>query len=244
MKRFFVAVVAGVFSALSLTAFAQMRDISVLAGVNVPMYQEIENDAVVVVSYGQFYRNGLGFRAGLQWSPSVADLDNAFGVPVAFAFRTMSRTSRERLMSGVAGSVYAMDYDPYIEADDRARSMLNGFLMNLFSDMEFFVGLTPGYVAGASGGLSYSTWGDSWQYKEEAWTERKNAFSLSIDAGMCLNYSIWRFDIKLMPAFHYNLTNNYVYHRQTVEKGVSISKLNKPLRWAFTFCGGIAYRFD
>lgn len=88
--------------------------------------------------------------------------------------------------------------------------MLNGFLMNLFSDMEFFVGLTPGYVAGASGGLSYSTWGDSWQYKEEAWTERKNAFSLSIDAGMCLNYSIW---------------------------------VNKPLRWAFTFCGGIAYRF-
>ena len=79
-------------------------------------------------------------------------------------------------------------------------SMASGFLMSLFSDMEFFAGLTPGYVAGSSSTPSKSAWGDYWQHHATTWTEKGSAFSLSIDAGMCLNYSIWRFDIKLMPA--------------------------------------------
>ena len=92
-----------------------------------------------------------------------------------------------------------------------ARSMAAGFLMSPFSDMEFFAGLTPGYVAVASDIPSKSAWGGSWQYQAVTWTEKGTAFSLSIDAGMCLDYSIWRFDIKLIPAFHYNLTDIYIY---------------------------------
>lgn len=116
--------------------------------------------------------------------------------------------------------------------------------MSLFSDMEFFAGLTPGYVAGSSNIPSMSAWGDSWQYRAETWTEKGTSFSLSLDAGLCLNYSMWRFDIKLIPAFHYCLTDNYIYHKSTVEEGVGTREYSKPLGWFFTFCGGIAYRFD
>lgn len=82
---------------LSLTssAFAQVRDTGVLAGVNVPMHKGVESDAVVAVNYGQFNRNGLGFRIGAQWSPSVADIDNYLGIPVALAYRRSPAASRE-----------------------------------------------------------------------------------------------------------------------------------------------------
>ena len=226
--------------AMSLTAFAQVKDVSVLAGVNVPMYKGIESDAVLAVNYGRFNHKGLGFRVGLQWSPSVADIDNSFGVPVAFSYRTGSRGFSERLQSGAAGSRDAIAYESaYGDAGGKARSMAGGFLMNLFSDMEFFIGLTPGYVAGASSGILKSAWGDSWQYREETWTEKKNAFSIPIDTGICLNYSVWRLDIKLMPGFHYNLTANYIHHKITGTEGAAMREHDTPLRWSFTFCGGL-----
>lgn len=125
-----------------------------------------------------------------------------------------------------------------------ARSMAAGFLMSPFSDMEFFAGLTPGYVAVASDIPSKSAWGGSWQYQAVTWTEKGTAFSLSIDAGMCLDYSIWRFDIKLIPAFHYNLTDIYIYHKSTVEESAGMREYSRPLGWFFTFSGGIAYRFN
>lgn len=37
-------------------------------------------------------------------------------------------------------------------------------------------------------------------------------FTLSADAGFDVIFRFWRFDIKVMPAFHYNITNNYRYH--------------------------------
>ena len=227
---------------LSTSAFAQMRDISVLAGANVPIHKGVESGAVLAVNYGQFNRNGLGFRIGAQWSPSVADIDNSLGIPVAIAYRTKSRSFEGRLWSGVAGAVDAIDYESgYVESGDIARSMVSSFLMSLFSDVEFFAGLTPGYVAGASSIPAKSAWGD---YRAETWTEKGTDFSLSLDAGICLNYSIWKFDIKLMPAFHYCLTDNYIYHKSTIEESVGMREYSSPLGWFFTFCGGIAYRFD
>lgn len=226
---------------ISLATFAQVRDISVQAGVNVPMYKDIESDAVIAVNYGQFYHTGLGFRAGAQWSPSVANINNFFGVPVSFAYRTKARTFRKRLQSGAIGAMYESAYG---DAGDMARNLAGGFLLNLFSDMEFFIGVTPGYVSGVSSSHSKTTiWGNSWQYREETWSEKKNNFSISIDAGMCLNYNIWRFDIKVMPAFHYGLTTNYISQKLTEEESVGMKKYSKPLHWFFTFCGGIAYRF-
>lgn len=50
---------------------------------------------------------------------------------------------------------------------------------------------------------------------------------------------------KLMPAFHYNITNNYRYHIQEGIRGSDevIRTTVKPTKWFFTFNGGLAFRF-
>ena len=108
LSRFIIIIAAML---IELSAAAQVKDISLSAGVNVPIYKDIEGDAVINVSYGQFFRNGLGYRAGLQWIPSVADVSNAFGTPVAFAYRTKARTLRERVYAGTIGSADVISRD-------------------------------------------------------------------------------------------------------------------------------------
>ena len=190
-----------------------------LAGVNVPMDRGVESDAVIAVNYGQFSHSGLGFRIGAQWSPSVADIDNSFGIPVAFAYRTRTRSTKGRLQSGVAGAMDSIDYESANSGGrDIAMSMASGFLMSLFSDMEFFAGLTPGYVAGSSSTPSKSSWGDYRQHHATTWTEKGSAFSLSIDAGMCLNYSIWRRHKGIQQAFRLVL---YILRRNRIPIRIS-----------------------
>ena len=232
-------------SLLCCNALAQTRDIGLQVGLNVPVYQKarIGSDVMLGVNYGQFYYNGLGFRTGLQYSASTADINDVFGVPVAFAYRTHSKSASERFQTGAAGARDAViNRHPYGSGD--AASFLGGFLLNLFSDMEFFAGVTPGYIAGVSETPSRASWGNSWQYWEDTWVEKKYAFTMTLDAGMTLNYSIWRFDLKLTPAFHYNLTNNYLYHVSSGEKGTDVIKDGTTLiRWFFTLNGGLAFRF-
>lgn len=227
---------------ISVLSFAQTSDISVSAGVNVPIYKDIESDATLNVTYGRFNNKGYGFRIGARWNLSTADIDHSIGIPIAFGFRTRTYNTSERIESGVTGAMDAMKYGHYSN-ENNVKNAAGGFLMNLFSDMEFFIGLTPGYVAGTSSFASKNSWGDSWQYWEEVWTEKKNSFSLSADAGMCLNYCIWKFDIKIMPAFHYYITENYIIHRLSGEDDTIYKRTDKPLRWFFSLNGGLAFRF-
>ncbi len=218
-------------------------DAGLTVGANVPMYKGVESDVILGVTYGHFHRNGLGFRTGFQYSPSVADVNDYLGVPVAFAYRTGSRSRQERFRSGVygaAGTAYREGFD-YGTAPS-AGTLIGAFLGNLFSDMEFTAGLTPGYIAGQS-----STEGTAWYADgswEKDWMERANRFSLSLDAGVCWNYSIWRFDLKLMPSFHYNLTNNYIWHKTAGNpSSEAIKSSSRPVRWFYTFAGGLTFRF-
>lgn len=232
---------------LCFHALAQTRDIGMQVGVNVPMSRKagIGSDILFGIGYGQFYKNGLGFRTGIQYSASVADINDAFGVPIAFAYKTRSRSSGERFEAGASGARNAMVYrGSYGDGRDATRGFLGGFLLNLFSDTEFFAGITPGYVAGSSGSPFKASWGNTWQYWEETYVEKKYAFSLTLDAGLSLNYSIWRFDLKLTPAIHYHLTDNFIFHSTVGETGVGVkTDSTTPLRWFFTLNGGIAFRF-
>ncbi len=117
--------------------------------------------------------------------------------------------------------------------------------MNLFDRIEFHAGLTPGYVAGKSREIYPSYHYRGMDYWEKTWTEKPASLSLSADAGLDVSFRIWRFDIKLMPAFHYNITNNYRYHIQEGTRGSDdvIRYTVKPIRWFFTFNGGLAFRF-
>ena len=241
MKLFFL----GALLALYANAFAQSRDIGLQVGINLPMSDKsmIGSDLMLGVSYGQFHYNGLGFRTGFQYAASTANINDAFGVPVAFAYRTRSKSAQERFESGASGARDAVLYrHPYGRGN--AAGFLGGFLVNLFSDVEFFAGVTPGYIAGASERPKRTSSGTSMPYWEDTWVEKKNAFSLDLDAGVTLNYSIWRFDLKLTPAFHYNLTGNYLQHVDSGENGPEVLKsTTTPLRWFFTLNGGLSFRF-
>ena len=210
--------------AASLIAFqgwAQTRDIALMVGLNTPLHDGPGpgSDLMLGVNYGQFHYNGLGFRAGLQWNASVANVDDVFEVPLACAYRTRPRSTDERIHAGAAGARdNGLQRGAYGGNGDVGTGMVAGFLLNLFRDMEFSVGVTPGYIAGSAGSL----------------VEKKGPFSLNLDAGWCLNYNLWHFDLKFMPAIHYNLTGNYVNNY------VSNAA---PLRWFFTLNGGLAYRF-
>ena len=214
------------------TASAQSRDIGLQVGLNVPMSQKamIGSDVMLGVSYGQFYHNGLGFRTGFQYAARTADIDDVFGIPLAFAYRTRTNSPGERFETGAAGARDAMIYRGTHRSD--AVGFLGGFLLNLFSEMEFFAGATPGYIAG-----------DSEIPSQSLWVEKKHDFSLTLDAGVTLNYSIWRFDLKLTPAVHYNLTDNYLYHLTVGDAGGAVKETTVPIRWFFTLNGGIAFRF-
>ena len=234
----------GALLALYANAFAQSRDIGLQVGINLPMSDKsmIGSDLMLGVSYGQFHYNGFGFRAGFQYAASTANINDVFGVPVAFAYRTRSKSAQERFETGASGARDAMIYPGTHRSD--AGGIIGAFLVNLFSDMEFFAGVTPGYIAGASERPKRTSGGTSMPYWEDTWVEKKNAFSLDLDAGVTLNYSIWRFDLKLTPAFHYNLTGNYLQHVDSGENGPEVLKsTTTPLRWFFTLNGGLSFRF-
>ena len=224
------------------------NDIGFFAGVNVPMYGGQESDVVFGMTYGHFSSNGLGYRTGFQFTPSVAEVDNVFGLPVAFAYRTRSRDSAGRVRRGIEAAGTSFGYDVIMGYSKPLQGAFAAFLANLFSDMELYAGITPGYISGESTSVKIASWGTGFANTEKTWTERNGRFALSLDAGTCFNYRIWRFDLKLSPAFHYNLTRNYIGHTETVtfpagsDVGV-VSSSEKAVRWYFSLTGGLSFKF-
>jgi len=241
MKRLLI-ILSTILSAIPLSAQKPLENDEIFAtvGVNVPMYKGIESDMVVGLHYGHYYPNGVGFRTGFQYIPTVVDIDNSFSIPLAVTFRTGSRSRTAKLTSAAYGVARTQVYDD----GDALKYGLVTFLMNLFDRIEFHAGLTPGYVAGKSREI-YPSYHGGMDYWEKTWTEKPASLSLSADAGLDVSFRIWRFDLKLMPAFHYNITNNYRYHIQEGTRGSDdvIRYTVKPIRWFFTFNGGLAFRF-
>ena len=242
MKRFLI-ILSTILFAIPLCAQKPLEDDEIIAtvGVNVPMYKNMESDVIVGLHYGHYYPNGVGFRAGFQYVPTVVEIDNSFSVPLAVTYRTGSRSRSTKLTAAAHGVAGTQVY----EEEDILKYGLVNFLMNLFDRLEFHAGLTPGYVAGKSRDMYPSYHNSGMGYWEKTWTEKPSSFSLSADAGLGISFRIWRFDLKLMPAFHYNITNNYRYHIQEGVRGSDevIRTTVKPIKWFFTFNGGLAFRF-
>ena len=242
MKRLQIIILA-VFVTIPLCAQKHLENDEIIAtiGVNTPMYKNMESDVVVGIHYGHYYPNGIGFRTGFQYISTVVEIDNNFSVPLAITYRTGSRSRTAKLTSAAYGVARTQGYD----GENAFKYGLASFLMNLFDRLEFHAGLTPGYVAGKSREIYPSYHYSGLGYWEKTWTEKPSSFSLSADAGLDISFRIWRFDLKLMPAFHYNITNNYRYHIQKGIRGSDevLSTTVKPIKWFFTFNGGLAFRF-
>ena len=242
MKRLQIIGLA-IFVTIPLCAQKPLENDEIFAtvGVHVPMYKNMEGDVVVGLNYGHYYPNGVGFRTGFQYITTVVDIDNSFSLPLAVTYRTGSRTTSAKLTSAAYGVARTQGYD----GENAFKYGLASFLMNLFDRLEFHAGLTPGYVAGKSREIYPSYHNSGMGYWEKTWTEKPSSFSLSADAGFDISFRIWRFDLKLMPAFHYNITNNYRYHIQEGIRGSDevLRTTVKPIKWFFTFNGGLAFRF-
>ena len=242
MKRLLI-ILSTILSAIPLSAQKPLENEEIFAtvGVNVPMYKNMESDVVVGLHYGHYYPNGVGFRTGFQYIPTVVEIDNSFSVPLAVTYRTCSRTASAKLNSAAHGIARTQVYD----GDNTLKYGLVTVLMNLFDRIEFHAGMTPGYIAGKSRDMYPSYHYSSMGYWEKTWTEKPSSLSLSADAGLNICFRIWRFDLKLMPTFHYNITDNYRYH---IQEGVRdsdevLGTTIKPIKWFFTFNGGLAFRF-
>ena len=220
--------------------------ISLTVGQNIPISNSADGDIVLNLNYSHTYRNGFGLKSGFQYSPSVADVDNAFGVPLAATYRTKSRQSKDRLYSGIQGVEGTMSWNSRYY-DNSFNDILWSFLINLFSDVEFCAGLTPGYIAGKSSVPGIGIWANgsdvSWK---RHWTELVSPVSLTADLGITLNYSIGRVELYFTPAYHYSITGNYRIH---VESGfgstdsIPLSRNTHFLRSFATISGGLAFRF-
>ena len=228
---------------------AMPGDMGFYAGIYAPMYKGQESDITLGFTYGHFNANGLGYKAGLQFTPSVAEIDNVLGVPVAIAYRTRSADSKGRLARGAIAAGETFGYDVIMGYPDPLRGALASFIANLFSQFEFYAGMTPGYISGDSAPVStsYTRYGTT-RTEDNSWTELNGHFSLTLDAGAYAHYRIWRFDLKLGPAFHYNLTRNYVFHTETntFTDGSDIvewSSSEQALRWFFSLNAGLTFRF-
>ena len=209
MKRLQIIILA-IFVTIPLCAQKPLENDEIITtvGVNAPVYRNMESDVVVGLHYGHYYPNGVGFRTGFQYIPTVVDIDNSFSIPLDVTFRTGSRTTSAKLTSAAYGVARTQGYD----GENAFKYGLASFLMNLFDRLEFHAGLTPGYVEGKSRETYPSYHYSGLGYWEKTWTEKPSSFSLSADVGLDISFRIWKFDLKLMPAFHYNITNNYRYH--------------------------------
>ena len=242
---------------LSVCAFAQDKprnidnlsdDFGFYVGAYVPMYKGQEADVVYGLTYGHFNSSGLGFRTGLQFVSRVAEVDNAFGVPVAFSYRTPARSTNGRVKRGAIAAGETFGYEAIMGYSNPLRGALAAFVANLFSQAEFFAGVTPGLVFGESSNVETAYWESGISYQQNSWTEKKGDLLMTLDAGVCANYRIWRFDLKLSPAFHYNLTKNYINHTETIHRengtyDVEVTTSEKPLRWFFSMTAGLSFRF-
>ena len=139
------------------------------------------------------------------------------------------------------GDVVSVPLSPYGFHDTpSAGTVLGAFLLNLFSRFEVYAGVTPGYVFGKSNIYRHEFRGG---YVEEG-VRLDRPFTLSVDAGIALSYRIWRFNLRLAPAVHYNLTDNYHLWSAEHSDADRIDRhSDKSIRWAASLDFGLLWLF-
>ena len=244
MKK--LLVVLTVISLTGSAAFAQKvhsdnQDIRFTAGIRTPIERSIASDeAVMTLTYGRFFDNGLGFRTGAQWMFKNYDIDEYLGVPLYLAWRSGKRTFKESVKQGVQNTAYGVYQNKYYyRSDPDAGTILGSFFLGLFNRIEFFAGVTPGYIFGNR----EEPHGNA---MEEYYMNINNRFSLTADAGFGLSFRIWRFELSAIPSVHYFITDNYrevSIRRDTHDGSTDVFTSDKAKSWQFAIQGGLSFTF-
>ena len=230
-------------SCFLMQAGAQEKDngfsngISLTAGLYAPLTSYSGSDLVLNLSYGRHFRNGLGYIAGIQYIPSIFRVNDVMGVPLAVAFSGSHRSFSERIedaAQNAARSAWTTGGD--------SDAIWHNALMALFNQMQFYAGITPGFIFGSTTPRGWSRTGSL--SREEFWTEKASPLYLSLDAGINLNCSIWRFDLTVRPAIHYWVTRSLIRHTSIVDEiSGPLTENAHPARWFFSLSGGLSFRF-
>lgn len=166
------------------------------------------------LSYGYFFRNGMGFRAGATYTPQMLKVGKAIGAPISFAWRTSDLDKKyndDRIDYDDYDSRYMLhqDYPDYVR-----EQMVSGFarfLTNLASSIEVDAGVTPGYLSG----------------------KRADSFYLTGDIGLKTSWRIWRMNLSINPAMHYMLTDK-------IDMGKYKICLSQHERWQLSLVFGVS----
>ena len=166
------------------------------------------------LSYGYFFRNGIGFRAGATYTPQMLKVGKAIGAPISFAWRTSDLDKNyndDRIDYDDYDSRYMLhqDYPDYVR-----EQMVSGFarfLTHLASSIEVDAGVTPGYLSG----------------------KRADSFYMTGDIGLKTSWRIWRMNLSINPAMHYLLTDK-------INMGTNKIHLTTHERWQLSLVFGVS----
>lgn len=166
------------------------------------------------LSYGYFFRNGMGFRAGATYTPQMLKVGKAIGAPISFAWRTSDLDKKyndDRIDYDDYDSRYMLhqDYPDYVK-----EQMVSGFarfLTHLASSIEVDAGVTPGYLSG----------------------KRADSFYMTGDIGLKTSWRIWRMNLSINPAMHYLLTDK-------INMGKYKICLSQHERWQLSLVFGVS----
>lgn len=168
------------------------------------------------ISYGHFFHNGIGVRAGATYTSQMLNLGEAAGVPVAFAWRTFD-IDRSYSDDDFDYDDYYEEYEYMLNHDysdyvkQEVASGILGFLSRIASSVEVDGGVTPGYL----------------------WGRSANSFYMTGDLGVRTSWSIGPVNLTAYPAMHYLLT-------QKINMGKYQRELTSPERWQISLMFGIS----
>ena len=132
----------------------------------------------------------------------------------------------------------------YYNQNPTVDNVVGSFFTGLFNRIEFFAGLTPGYIFGPNDDSPrHGTYGG---VKGESYMYIKNRFSLTADAGFGLSFNIWRFKLSVLPSVHYFITDNYrdVNNKSyTKPTGTESDFTDQARSWQFSIQGGLSFSF-
>ena len=250
MKK--LLVVLALVSLTGSAAFAQRvhsdnQDFKFTAGVRIPLKNTSANSGEVMsLTYGKYNDKGFGVRGGVQWMFENMDINDYLGIPLSVSWSNGKRTSfKESIRQGANNAAYGAYHNKsYFGTNPDAGTILGSFFAGFFNRIEFFAGLTPGYIFGhreESHGFSYIG-----QQEIEHYVYIKNRFSLTADAGLDLSLNLWRFRLSVIPSFHYFITDNYrevSISRITHDGSTDTYTSDKAHPWQFAIQGGLSFSF-
>lgn len=249
MKK--LLVVLAVISLTGSVAFAQKvhsdnQDIRFAAGVRIPIEHSRANSGEVMsLTYGKYNDKGFGFHGGVQWMFENMDINDYLGLPLSVSWSSGRRTFKQTLEDGLENTLRNAYHNKYYyNQNPTVDNVVGSFFTGLFNRIEFFAGLTPGYIFGPNDDSPrHGTYGG---VKGESYMYIKNRFSLTADAGFGLSFNIWRFKLSVLPSVHYFITDNYreVNNKSyTTPTGTESNFTDQARSWQFSIQGGLSFSF-